>query len=326
MLRILIGIFVGLVALTTFSAAQPAAKVFRVGILSNVPLEDPQGPLLWGEFMRGMRERGYEEGRNITIEHRSSEGRYERLPELAAELVRAHVDVIVVPAPQNALAAKQATRTIPIVMAGGTDPVRDGLVASLARPGGNVTGLTGFVAPDIGGKRLELLKEALPKLSRVAVLSNPTYAYRYLDELKAAAGSLKLQLDMVEANAPDEIERAFTTMMTHRPQALLVVGDGVMILRRTQIIILAARHRLPTMFMAREDVMAGGLMSYGVSGRDNFYRAAGYVDRIFKGANPGDLPVERPSRFDLIINLRTAKTLGAVIPETMVYRADEVIK
>ena len=323
---ILIAIFVALVALAAPAGAQPAGKVFRVGILSNVPPDDPQGRLLWGEFMRGMRERGYEEGRNIAIEHRSSEGRYERLPELAAELVRARADVIVVPAPQNALAARQATRTIPIVMASSTDPVRDGLVASLARPGGNVTGLTGFVAPDIGGKRLELLKEALPKLSRVAVLSNPTYAYRYLDELKTAAGSLKLQLHMVEANTPDEIERAFTTMMMHRPQALAVVGDGVMILRRTQIIDLASRHRLPTMFTGREDVMAGGLMAYGVSGRDNFYRAAGYVDRILKGANPADLPVERPTRFELIINLKAAKMLGVVIPETMVYRADEVVK
>jgi putative tryptophan/tyrosine transport system substrate-binding protein len=323
---ILIGIVVALVALNAPAAAQPAAKVFRVGILSNVPPDDPQGRLLWGEFMRGMRERGYEEGRNITIEHRSSEGRYERLPELAAELVRARVDVIVVPAPQNALAAQQATRTIPIVMASSTDPVRDGLVASLARPGGNVTGLTGLVTPDIGGKRLELLKEALPRISRVAVLSNPTYPYRYLDELKASGRSLKLQLEMVEANASEEIERAFATMMAWRPQALVVVGDGVMILRRTQIIDLASRHRLPTMFQTREDVMAGGLMSYGVSGRDNFYRAASYVDRIFKGANPGDLPVERPSRFELIVNLKTAKMLGVVMPETMVYRADEVLK
>jgi len=323
---ILIGIVVALVALNAPAAAQPATKVFRVGILSNVPPDDPQGRLLWGEFMRGMRERGYEEGRNITIEHRSSEGRYERLPELAAELVRARVDLIVVPAPQNALAAQQATRTIPIVMASSTDPVRDGLVASLARPGGNVTGLTGLVTPDIGGKRLELLKEALPRISRVAVLSNPTYPYRYLDELKASGRSLKLQLEMVEANASEEIERAFATMMAWRPQALVVVGDGVMILRRTQIIDLASRHRLPTMFQAREDVMAGGLMSYGVSGRDNFYRAASYVDRIFKGANPGDLPVERPSRFELIINLKTAKMLGVVMPETMVYRADEVLK
>ena len=323
---ILIGIVVSLVALNAPAAAQPATKVFRVGILSNVPPDDPQGRLLWGEFMRGMRERGYEEGRNITIEHRSSEGRYERLPELAAELVRARVDLIVVPAPQNALAAQQATRTIPIVMASSTDPVRDGLVASLARPGGNVTGLTGLVTPDIGGKRLELLKEALPRISRVAVLSNPTYPYRYLDELKASGRSLKLQLEMVEANASEEIERAFATMMAWRPQALVVVGDGVMILRRTQIIDLASRHRLPTMFQAREDVMAGGLMSYGVSGRDNFYRAASYVDRIFKGANPGDLPVERPSRFELIINLKTAKMLGVVMPETMVYRADEVFR
>ena len=323
---ILIGIVVALVALAAPAAAQPAAKVFRVGILSNVPPDDPQGRLLWGEFMRGMRERGYEEGRNIIIEHRSSEGRYERLPELAAELVRARVDLIVVPAPQNALAAQQATRTIPIVMASSTDPVRDGLVASLARPGSNVTGLTGLVTPDIGGKRLELLKEALPRISRVAVLSNPTYPYRYLDELKASGRSLKLQLEMVEANASEEIERAFATMMAWRPQALVVVGDGVMILRRTQIIDLASRHRLPTMFQTREDVMAGGLMSYGVSGRDNFYRAASYVDRIFKGANPGDLPVERPSRFELIVNLKTAKMLGVVMPETMVYRADEVVK
>jgi putative ABC transport system substrate-binding protein len=331
MVRMRAGLIGGVFALAVLAApalggAQPAGKVFRIGILSNVPPDDQQGALLWGEFMQGMRERGYKEGRNITIEHRSSEGRYERLPDLAAELVRARVDVIVVPAQQNALAATQATRTIPIVMASSTDPVRDGLVASLARPGGNVTGLTGFVGPDIGGKRLELLKEALPRISRVAVLSNPTYAYRYLDELKVAARSLKLELEMVEAKTPEEIERAFTTMMTHRPQALVVVGDGVMILRRTQIIGLAARHRLPTMFTGREDVMAGGLMSYGVSGRDNFRRAAGYVDRILKGTNPGEIPVERPTRFELIINLRTARALGIVIPETMVYRADEVFR
>ena len=318
---------VGLALLAApLAAAPPPGKVSRVGILSNVPPSDPQGAVLWGAFIQGLRELGYVEGQNLMIEHRSSEGKYERLPALAAELVGAKVDLIVVPASQNALAARQVTRTIPIVMAAGTDPVKEGLVASLGRPGGNVTGLTVFVGPEIGGKRLGLLKEALPKLSRVAVLSNPGYPYRFLEELQADAQALKLQLQMLEAREPDEVERAFATMTKQRPDALYVVGDGVMILRRVQIVSLAARQRLPTMFGGRDDVRAGGLMSYGPSGRENFHRAARYVDRILNGANPGDLPIERPVRFDLIVNLKTARALGLTLPPAVLGRADEVFE
>jgi putative ABC transport system substrate-binding protein len=245
--------------------------------------------------MQGLRDLGYVEGQNLAIEHRSSEGKYERLPGLAAELVGAEVDVIVVPASQNALAARQVTRTVPIVMAASIDPVKEGLIASLGRPGGNVTGLTGFVGSEIGGKRLGLLKEALPKLSRVAVLSNPGYPYRFLEELEADARMLKLQLHMLEAREPEEVERAFATMTKQRPDALY-------------------------------DVRAGGLMSYGPSGRENFHRAARYVDRILNGANPGDLPVERPVRFDLIVNVKTAKALGLALPPAVLGRADEVFE
>lgn len=322
-----VGVIFGLALLAPpLAAAPPPGKTFRIGILSNVPPSDPQGATLWGAFTQGLRELGYVEGQNFTIEHRSSEGKYERLPGLAAELVGAKVDVIVVPASQNALAARQVTRTIPIVVAGSVDPVKDGLVASLARPGGNVTGLTGFVGPEIGGKRLGLLKEALPRVTRVAVLSNPAYQYRFLDELEAAARALKLQLQMVEAREADEVERAFATLSRKRPDALYVVGDGAMILRRAQIVALAIRHRLPTMFAGRDDVKAGGLMSYGPSGRALFHRTATYVDRILNGANPGDLPVEQPSRFDLIINLKTAKALGIGLPPALVVRADEVFE
>jgi putative ABC transport system substrate-binding protein len=322
-----VGVVLGVALLAPpLAAAPPPGKTVRIGILSNVPPADPGGAALWGAFMQGLRELGYVEGQNLAIEHRSSEGKYERLPELAAELVGAKVDVIVVPAPQNALAARQVTRTIPIVMAASIDPVKDGLVASLARPGGNVTGMTGFIGPEIGGKRLALLKEALPRVSRVAVLSNPTYPYRFLDELRADAQALKVQVHMLDAREPAEVERAFTTMSKQRPDALYVVGDGAMILRRVQIVELAMRHRLPTIFTGRDDVKAGGLMSYGPSGRDTFRRAATYVDRIVNGANPGDLPVERPSRFELTMNLKTAKALGIALPPALVVRADEVFE
>src|SRR5712691_3710423 len=216
------------------ASAEQSGKVARIGILGNVPLTDPEGALLWGAFIQGLRELGYVEGQNITIEHQSSEGKYERLPGLAADLVRLKVDVIVVPAPQNARAAKEATRTIPIVMAGSVDPVADGLVTSLARPGGNITGLTGAVGPEIGGKRLELLKEAVPKVSRVAVLSNPANpsSAPFLEATKTAARSLRVQLQMLEARGPDELGRAFAGMTSERPDALFVLADGMFFLHR----------------------------------------------------------------------------------------------
>src|SRR5574342_529155 len=308
--------------------AQQAGKVFRIGILANLWDADPQGAALWEAFIKGLRDFGYVEGQNITIVHRSSDGRYERLPGLAADLVRLKVDVIVVPAPQNAVAAKEATRTIPIVMASSGDPVAEGLVASLARPGGNITGLTGVAGPEIAGKRLELLKEAVPKASRVAVLSNPTnpISAPALGETKAAARSLRLQLQMVEARGPDETERAFAAMGRERADALIVVNDGMLLAHRTRIAALAAQHRLPTMWGGREYVDAGGLMSYSASGRDHFRRAATYVDKILKGAKPGDLPVEQPTKFELVINLKTAKALGLTIPPSLLQRADQVIE
>jgi putative ABC transport system substrate-binding protein len=327
--RSFIGSLTGsLLAAPLAAEGQQAGKVFRIGILGNVPLTAPEGAPLWGAFFEGLRELGYVEGQNITIERRSSEGKYERLPDLAAELVRLKVDVIVVPAPQNALAAKKVTRTIPIVMASSGDPVADGLVASLARPGGNITGLSGLVGPEIGGKRLGLLKGAVSKVSRVAILSNPANppSAAFLGETKTAARSFKVQLQMLETREPGEFERTFAAMTRERVDALLVLNDGMFLIHRIQIAVLAAKHRLPTMFGGREYVDAGGLMSYAASGRDSFRRAAIYVDKILKGAKPGDLPIEQPTKFELVINLKTAKALGLTIPQSLLGRADEVIQ
>ena len=325
--------FIGGVALALLAAplvtdAQQPGKVFRIGILANVGLTDPEGARVWGALIQGLRELGYVEGQNITIEFRSSDGKYERLPDLAADLVRLKVDVIVAPAAQNPLAAKQATRTIPIVMASSGDPVQSGLVASLARPGGNITGLTSFVGPELVGKQLELLKEAVPKVSRVAVLWNPASTINplWLGEAKGAARSLRVQLQLLEVPRPDEFERAFAAMARERAGALLVLTDGMFLLHRTRIAVLAARQRLPAMYTLRELVDAGGLMAYGASLRDNFRRAATHVDKILKGATPADLPVEQPTRFELVINLGTAKALGLTIPQSVLFRADEVIK
>jgi len=328
----LIGLAVILILSLTLATlavgAQSAGKVWRIGILSNVPLTDPEGARLWGAFIQGLRDLGYVEGQNITIEHRSSEGKFERLPDLAAELVRLKVDVIVTPALHNALAAKQATRTIPIVMASSGDPVGSGLVASLARPGGNVTGLSalGF---EIVGKQLELLKEIVPRVSRVAVLGNPTSQEVYplwLGQVKVAARSLGVQLQILEARGPDDFEKAFAAMTRERAGALFVLGDGMFLLHRTRIAELAAKHRLPAMYPVRGFVDAGGLIVYGPSPRDNFRRAATYVDRILKGAKPADLPVEQPTKFELVINLKTATALGLTIPQSLLIRADQVIE
>ena len=318
----------GLLAAPLAAGAEQPGKVFRIGILANVPLTDPEGARVWGALIQGLRELGYVEGRNMTIEFRSSDGKYERLPDLAAELVRLKVDVIVAPATQNPLAAKQATRTIPIVMASSGDPVQSGLVASLARPGGNITGLTGVVGPELVGKQLELLKEAVPKVSRVAVLWNPASTINplWLGEAKGAARSLRVQLQLLEARGPDEFERAFAAMTRDRAGALLVLTDGMFLLHRTRIAVLAAKQRLPAMYGFRELVDAGGLMAYGASLRDNFRRAATYVDKILKGAKPADLPVEQPTKFELVINAKTAKALGLTIPPSVLLRTDEVIQ
>jgi putative ABC transport system substrate-binding protein len=270
---------------------------------------------------------GQAPGRNIAIVHRSSGGQYERLPDLAADMVRRGVDVIVAPATQNVQAAKQATGTIPIVMAGSGDPVRDGLVASLARPGGNVTGLA-MLGTEVTAKQLELLRDIAPGMSRVGVLGNPTnQAYpRWLEGVKTAVRSLGAQLQIVEVRAPDDLERAFETMTRKRAGALFVFADGMLILHRTRVVELAARHRLPAMYAVREFVDAGGLVVYGPSMRDSFRRAATYVDRILKGARPADLPVEQPTTFELIVNLKAARALGLTIPPPVLTRADEVLQ
>jgi ABC-type uncharacterized transport system substrate-binding protein len=330
-MRRIAGVILGTVALMLALLATPLAagaeQVFRIGILGNVPLTDPEGSRNWGAFIQGLRDLGYVEGRNITIEHRSSEGHYERLPELAAELARLQVDVIVVPASQNAFAAKQATRTIPIVMIGDPDPVGAGLVASLAQPGGNVTGLS-MLSPEMVGKELELLKEIVPRVSRVAILVNPTNPTQplWLEHAKVAARTLGVELQAQEARGPENFERAFAAMTRERAGALFVIADGMFLLNRTRIVGLAAKHRLPTMYALRGFVDAGGLVVYGASLTDNSRRAATYVDKILKGAKPADLPVEQPTKFELVINLKTAKALGLKIPESLLQRADQVIE
>ncbi len=326
-LGLIVTLALGLLIAPLAAPAEQPRKVFRIGILGNVPLTDPEGVRLWGAFIQGLRELGYVEGQNITIEHRSSEGKYERLPDLAADLVRLKVDVIVAPAANPVFAAKQATRTIPIVMTGSGDAVGSGLVASLARPGGNVTGLS-TLAPEIVGKQLELLKEIIPRVSRVAVLWNPTNQTHplLLGEAKVAARSLGVQLQILEARRPDDFERAFAAMTRERAGALLVLTDGMFLLHLTRTADLAAKSRLPAMFALREQADAGGLMAYGPSLRDSFRRAATYVDKILKGAKPADLPVEQPTKFELVINLKTAKALGLTIPQSVLIRADEVIQ
>jgi putative ABC transport system substrate-binding protein len=315
----------GLLAAPLAAEAQPAGRVWRIGYLATQHRET-QSHLIQA-FEEGLRERGYTLGRDIVIEHRSSEGHYERLPALAADLVRLKVDVIVAAATQNVAAAKQATRTIPIVMTDAANPVGTGLVASLARPGGNVTGLS-VLTPEMVGKQLELLKELVPGVSRVAVLWNPTRA-EHLLLLREAAGagrSLGLQLQLLEARGPDDLERAFSTMTRERAGALLVLRDGMFLLHQTRIAALAVKSRLPAMYEGKDEVENGGLVGFGPSLRDSFRRAATYVDKILKGAKPSDLPVEQPTKFELVINLKTAKALGLTIPPSLLQRADQVIR
>jgi putative tryptophan/tyrosine transport system substrate-binding protein len=268
------------------------------------------------------------EGQNIVIDYRFAEGRFDRLPDLAAELVRLRVDVIMAGPTPPAVAAKNATGTIPIVVAGVGDPVELGLIASLAHPGGNVTGLSFSVGMDIFGKGLELLREAVPKFRRVAILSNPANPSHALaiTNVKAAAGSLGVQLQLLEAREPNQFDGAFAAMAKERVDALLVVADGMFIFHRARLADLTAKNRVPSMHGVRENVEAGGLMSYGPSTVAAWRRAAFFVDRILKGAKPADLPVEQPTKFELVINLKTAKTLGLDMPASLLARADEVIE
>jgi putative ABC transport system substrate-binding protein len=315
----------GLIAVPLAAEAQPAGRSHRIGILGNVPPTEPYGALLWGAFIQGLRDHGYTEGQNISIEHLYSEGKYERLVGLADELVRRRVEVIVVPADQNALAARQATRTIPIVMIG--DPVGSGLVASLARPGGNITGLAGIVGPEVVGKQLELLKAAVPQLSRVAILRNPGNPLHavLVREAGNVGRSMMLEFQTFEARGPDDFPTAFAAMARDRAGAVLVMTDGMFGIHPTRIADLAAKGRLPTMG-TRIMVDAGMLMSYSPKLPELFRRAATYVDRILRGTKPADLPIEQPTAYELVINLKTAKALGLTIPPSLLQRADQVIE
>jgi putative ABC transport system substrate-binding protein len=317
----------GLVAAPLAAEAQQAAKIARIGYLA---LNLAASPHLTEAFRQGLLDLGYVEGRNLVIEIRDAEGKPERFPALAAELVALKVDVIVAGATPATLAAKQATKTIPIVFASVADPVASGLVTSLARPGGNITGLTNQTA-ELIGKRLELLKQAVPGVSRVAVLWHPGNLgdRTEKDMLKAAdvaARALGGRLQFVEARGPADFERAFSDMTRARAGALTVLPSGMFSSERRRLVDLAAKNRLPAVFPFREFADAGGLMSYGPNQADLLRRAATYVDKILKGAKPGDLPVEQPTKFELVINLKTSKTLGLTIPQSLLGRADQVIE
>jgi putative tryptophan/tyrosine transport system substrate-binding protein len=306
--------------------AQQPKKVYRIGYLQTSSRE--QLLHLTKALKEGMQDLGYVEGRDITFEHRFADGKPERLPALATELVRLKVDVIVTATNPTTVAAKLATSTIPIVMANGNDPVGAGLVASLARPGGNISGLTQDVGDELWGKRLELLKEVVPKLSRVAILWRPSFEPNATRKkpTEEVAQKLGLVVRFTEFQEADDFKNAFASMGKERVGGVLVFGDPVAFERRAQIADFAVRNRLPTIYNIREFVEVGGLMSYGASLADQWRRAATYVDKILKGAKPAELPVEQPMKFELIINLKTAKQIGLTIPPNVLARADRVIK
>ena len=308
------------------AAAQPAGKVPRVGYLIAGSHSDPQRQLLLEAFRQGLRELGYVEGQNIAIESRWAEGKDDRLPAFAADLVRSKVDIIVAQSGAATQAAQQATRTIPIVMSLSNDAVGSGLVASLARPGGNITGLT-IIAPDLAGKQFQLLKEVVPKVSRVALLTNPANpaSAPFLREAEAATRALGVRLQTLETRNPQEIDSAFAAMTSERAGALLILPDVIFLSQRRQIAELATKRRLPSVYGVGEYAEAGGLMAYGANHIDLVRRAATYVDKILKGAKPADLPVAQPTKFDLVINLRTAKAIGLTIPPSLLQRADQII-
>ena len=307
-------------------AQQPAARIYRVGYLTVASRE--QTHHLIKAFEEGLRSLSYRVGENVVIEYRFANGEMERLPALAAGLVGLGVDVIVTGTNPNTVAAMKATTTIPIVMTNSIDPIGTGLVASLARPGGNVTGFTADTGDEIFGKRLELMKETLPNLSRVGILWNPDVAPNHsrLTSIREAAPALGMTLVPAEARGLDALEQAFATMVRERVQGFVVLSDGVLFNHRGQIAVMALRNRLPAASTQSEYAEAGFLLTYGVDFRDLFRRSAVFVDKIFKGAKPADLPVEQPTKFELVINLKTAKALGIDIPATMLARADEVIE
>ncbi len=327
MLVLAIAFTLALLAVPLAAEGQRAGKTTRIGYLSS---DLAASPHTHEAFRQGLRDLGYVDGRNVVIEYRDAEGKFERLPALAAELVALKVDVIVAPNTPAALAAKQATETLPIVFIGAGDPVTSGLVTSLARPGGNVTGLS-ILSTELVGKWLELLKQAVPGISRVAVLWHPGHLGEGTekDMLKGAdvtARALGVRLQFVEARGPADFDRAFSDMTRARAGALTVWTSIMFINERRRLVDLTAKTRLPAVYSGREYVDAGGLMAYGAQPADLYRRAATYVDKILKGAKPGDLPVEQPTKFDLVINMKTAKALGLTIPPSLLLRADEIIQ
>ena len=325
-LRLLIyGLCAMLFALSFPADAQQPKKVPRIGYLSgNFPSSES---VRTEAFLQGLRELGYVEGKNIVMEYRFAEGKLDRLPLLAAELVRLKADVIVTSGSGSTRPANEATNTIPIVMTQDPDPVGNGFVASLARPGGNITGLS-TLSPELSGKRLELLKEIIPKLSRVAVLGTSTTPSnaQSLRETELAAGALAVKLQYLDVRGPKDIETAFRAAIKERADAVLLMGGPVLASQRAQFADLAVKSRLPAMYWRSDIVEGGGLMSYAVSFTDLDRRAATYVDKILKGAKPADLPVEQPKKFEFIVNLKAAKQIGLTIPPNVLARADRVIR
>ncbi len=324
-IAVAVGIF-----LWPFAAhAQQARKVPRIGYLSAQSLSAASSPL--DGFRQALRDLGYMEGKNIVIEYRFAEGQFDRLPDLAAELVRLKVDVMVTGGSPGTRAAQHATRTIPLVMTVVGDPIKTGFVASLAKPGGNITGLT-QIAPQLSGKRLELLKEAFPKISRVAVFVDGAVTAQQLSgslkqETQMAAEALGVKLQFLEVGGPNpDLDGAFRRATSERAGALVILPGPVLLLHRKRIVDLAAKSRLPAIYPHGEFVEDGGLMFYGPDFVDLYRRAATYVDKILKGAKPADLPVEQPTKFELVINLKTAKALGLTIPPSVLFKADQVIQ
>ena len=316
-----------LLATAVAAEAQQAAKVHRVGFVGTESAATPSGS--FGAFRQGLRELGYVEGKNVVIETRFSDGHLERLPGLAAELIRLKVDVLVAGSPAAAAAAKKASTAVPIVFAGVGDPVASGIVASLARPGGNITGAAvGVSDPAFGGKWLELLKEAVPSVSHVAVLanrSNPTNS-PYFKGVEAAARNMKVKFDIFDAGNVVELDRALAAIAASGAQGMIVTTDPFLFTARATLVSFAASKRLPAMYFFKNFVDAGGLMSYGANIEESYRRAASYVDKILKGAKPGELPVEQPTRFELVVNKATARALGISIPQSILLRVDQIIE
>jgi putative tryptophan/tyrosine transport system substrate-binding protein len=321
---VVILVFAGLLA-PAAAGAQAAGKIYRIGVLETTSSIGNAANL--AAFREGLQEAGYVVGRNVVLEYRYAEGRPERFKELAAELVRLKVDVIVTRGTPAVLAAKEATNTMPIVMAASGDPILSGIVPSLARPGGNVTGLSATTV-EVNGKRLELLRALLPKMGRVAVLLNMANPNNVLQwkEIESVGRTLGIQAQRLDVRKADDIAPAFDAATNQKADAMVVVIEAITQANQLPIVRLAARHRLPAMYASREFVEGGGLIAYGVNYADLYRRAARYVDKIFKGAKPADLPIEQPTTFELLVNRKTAQALGLTIPQTMLMRADQVIE